>query len=116
MNVTKAYDETNCKVFQYDKTDPVFNVELFIAVAVTWVICFLCVVGGPKSIGYVTSVTVLAPFILLFVLLGKFVSLNNEHDGKGFHYYLGGESIIRKDGTLYDPSKNLEDIITDAYN
>jgi len=116
MNVTKAYDETNCKVFQYDKTDPKFNVELFVAVAVTWVICFLCVVGGPKSIGYVTSVTVILPFILLFVLLGKFVSLNNENGGKGFQYYLGGESIIGKDGTLYDPAKNLDDIITDAYN
>ena len=79
MNVTKAYDETNCKVFQYDKTDPKFNVELFVAVAVTWVICFLCVVGGPKSIGYVTSVTVILPFILLFVLLGKYFQKLRTH-------------------------------------
>ena len=89
---------------------------MFGAVCVTWLLTSLGLIMGPKSLGFVKVVTVVLPLILLFALMGKFVSLNNDVEGDGISYYLGGKSILLKDNELYDPSENVEDIIEDAYN
>ena len=42
--------------------------------------------------------------------------LNNEVEGDGISYFLGGKSIVLQNNELYDPSENVEDIIKDTYN
>lgn len=82
MNVTKSFAPNGCETFVLgDETK--FAGGLFIGVTITWIICFLCIIKGPVSIGYVTMVTEKLPFLFLFILMAKFVKVNNTAEGKG---------------------------------
>lgn len=93
-DVAMIYDEDSCTLYKYEETKAQFNGAMFGAVVVTWVLTSLGLVMGPRGIGFVNVVTVTLPFILLIVLVIKFVSLNNDVDGDGINYYLGGKSIV----------------------
>ena len=49
MNVTKLYGEESCTVYK-DGEPTRFSYGLFICTAVCWILCFLSLVGGTKSI------------------------------------------------------------------
>jgi len=77
-------------MFEYgDQT--IFSWGLYLAVLITWIVCFLCVMFGVKSSSYVVMVTNTCKFLFLFMLMGFFVSLNNKAGGLGPGFYLGGE-------------------------
>lgn len=92
MNVTKLYNEDDCKPWEYPNEGK-FAGELYFASCIVWVICFLAVIKGAKSIQYVSMITVTVPYIFLFILMGKFISLNSEVDGSGIAFYMGSEKI-----------------------
>ena len=88
MNVTKLFGKESCEAFEVgDEIQVAWG--LFLGVVITWFICFLCIIKGPVSIGYVTMITEKLPFLFVFILMGKFISLNNSEDGKGIQYYFG---------------------------
>ena len=89
---------------------------LWVCVLITWIICFLCIINGPTSIGYVTMITEKIPYIFLFVLIAKFVGINNTQGGKGIQFMWGSEPFPDPDGVPYDPSVNYGSLFTDAYN
>jgi hypothetical protein len=114
-DVVKLFDDQSCGEFEYgDGTT--FAWGLYVAVLITWLICFLCIMFGVKSSSYVVMVTVPVPFLCLFALMANFISLNNGVEGKGIAYYLGGEQFpigTLDDGTTayYDPRLSRGDII-----
>lgn len=61
-------------------------------------------------------VTEKLPFLLVFILLAKFVSVNSSVDGKGIQFYLGSEAMPDPNGVPYDPQENFATLVTDAYN
>lgn len=82
MNVTKLFGSDSCEAFSLgDDTQIAWG--LYIGVVITWVICFLSIIKGPTSIGYVTFITEKLPLLFLFILMAKFVKLNKDNDGKG---------------------------------
>lgn len=103
-------------MYKYGETKTVFNGGLFLAVAITWLICLLSLIKAPKFLGVINCITVVCLFVFVFALVIKFVDMNDSVEGIGSQYYLGGVSIILKDGSIYDPSVNLDDIVVDAYN
>ena len=70
-----------------------FNLHLFLCVLATWIICFFCIIKGVRSSSWVVMITVPLPFIMLAILIGYYVSLNNSVSGKGIEFYLGGENF-----------------------
>lgn len=122
MNVSKLYNEDDCKPWEYGDEGR-FAGDLYIATVIVWVICFLSVVKGAKSIQFVSIVTVITPYIFLFVMMGKFIGLNNEVDGNGMAFYMGSEKIkipVDNDTNIvfeeYDPSEQIDTLFQDAYN
>jgi SNF family Na+-dependent transporter len=89
---------------------------LWVCVLITWIICFLCIIKGPTSIGYVTMITEKIPYLFLFVLIAKFVGVNKSEGGKGIQFMWGSEPFPDPDGVPYDPSVNYGSLFTDAYN
>lgn len=118
-DVVKLFDEQACSAFEYgDGTE--FAWGLYLAVLITWLICFFCIMFGVKSSSYVVMLTVPLPFICLFALMAYFVGLNNSVGGDGIAYYLGGKEFptgVLPDGTItyYDPRLSRGDIIQDSY-
>jgi len=89
-DVVKLFDDEACAAFEYgDGT--IFSWGLYLAVLITWLVCFLCIMFGVKSSSYVVMVTVPLPFICLFALMAYFIGLNNDAGGDGIAYYLGGK-------------------------
>lgn len=95
MNATKFYGENSCDSFLQGIEPSRFSGGLFISVALTWIICFLCVIKGARSISVVALGTATIPFVLLFILMGYFIKLNNSVDGKGIEFYFGTERFAR---------------------
>lgn len=64
-------------------------------------------------------ITVPLPFIFLFVLMGKFVQLNNDSGGKGISMFLGSElfplPLVEGGPLYYDPSEEFPNLYQDAY-
>ena len=77
---------------------------LYFCVVITWIICFLAIIRGPTSIGIVTTFTEKAPFIMLLILIIKFVKLNKDVDGKGIEFMWGKEPFPNEEGVPYDPT------------
>lgn len=93
---------------------------LYIATVITWILCFFSVIAGPKSIQYITMVTVPVKFICLIALIIFFTGLNKSDNGKGLGFYLGGEDFPvgnLDDGTVvyYDPKLSRAEVIQDSY-
>lgn len=114
MNVTSFLNPDNCQPWSDGATN-VFGTQLFVYVCISWVICFLCIMKGAKSINYVVLATSTLPFIFLFMLIGKYVSLNSSEDGKGISFYFGGEDLVIP-GQDTDGSANRGALFADAYN
>jgi len=80
-----------------------FAGSLFASVVVCWILCWIAVAFGPKSMGACSMMTATLPFLFLFVCLGGYVALNDSHDGSGAAYYLGAKQLPTKTGENYDP-------------
>ena len=114
-DVAMVYDQEDCQTYSFGYTPTVFNGPMFGGVTVAWILTSLGLITGPKSLGFVNIVTVIMPFILLIVLMIRFIMLNDEAGGKGMANYMSNESIVLKTNQLYDPNENFDDIIMDAY-
>ena len=118
-DTVKLFNDIACAEFEYgDGTT--FAWGLYVAVLITWLVCFLCIMFGVKSSSYVVMVTAPLPFLCLFALMAYFISFNNSVEGKGIAYYLGGEPFpieTLDDGTIsyYEPRLVRGDIIQDSY-
>ena len=60
---------------------------LVLGLTLTWVACFLCVMRGAESAGKAVWITMPLPYLMLFVLLFKGMSLAGS--GTGVKFYLG---------------------------
>lgn len=90
LNVTKYLDPKTCEPFE-DGYDPfTFNGPLYAGVVVTWILCFLFIIKGIKSIRIGTAVLVPFSFIALFILMGHYINMNNSVNGNGLSFYMGG--------------------------
>jgi len=120
MNVTSLFGETTCAPFEYGESIGRFSGGLFACVLICWVIVFLCIIKGVKSSSYVVMVTVPVPFILLVILMFKFMGVNTDYNGNGMDYYFGkAEFPLAPDPETgevitHDPTDNRDSIVQDA--
>lgn len=121
MNVTRLFSETTCE--KYEVGDPIqFALGLWLCVLFAWLITFLSISMGPKSIKYMSVVTTIAPFIMLFVVLSVFVKANNKNEGNGIGLYMNlanytlplapGATAVKQ----YNASTVRNTILYDAYS
>uniref|UniRef100_A0A8C2ZZU6 Transporter n=1 Tax=Cyclopterus lumpus TaxID=8103 RepID=A0A8C2ZZU6_CYCLU len=61
--------------------------ELVLCLILTWVICYFCIWKGIKSTGKVAFFTATFPFVMLFVLLIRGVTLPGAMDGIIYYLY-----------------------------
>jgi SNF family Na+-dependent transporter len=116
MNATKVFDPETCEVYTHNKFPTDFAGALFRYAAMAWVLCFLCIVGGPKVIGPIATVTAILPFILIIVLDIGFMGVNNKVGGKGMQYYFSGGFPLQDGSGNYDPSSERKTLLKDAFN
>jgi solute carrier family 6 GABA transporter-like protein 1 len=69
--------------------------------ALVWIIVYLCVAFGVKWTGRITYVTMGIPIILLFVFLGKSVSLEGSEDGIREYIGIWDVSVLREQGDVW---------------
>ncbi|KAK6168092.1 hypothetical protein SNE40_021988 [Patella caerulea] len=70
--------------------------HLVISLVIAWIMVFLCILKGVKSVGKVVYVTAIAPYILVTIILIRAVTLPGAIDGIKFY-------IIRDFSKLADP-------------
>jgi SNF family Na+-dependent transporter len=63
------------------------NVKLTIALFICWILAFLALVKGIQSLGKVSYVTAIFPYIMIFALIIRGVTLPGSM--KGIIYYIG---------------------------
>ncbi|KAL4234969.1 hypothetical protein ACF0H5_006610 [Mactra antiquata] len=73
--------------------------HLALALSVAWIIVFLCLMKGIKSVGKVVYVTALLPYVLLTVFLVKGLTLPGAIDG--IIYYIKPNFSTLKDGQVW---------------
>lgn len=118
LNATKVYMEDDCKPFDATKAgaESVFNNDLALWTGITWIIVFLGVVMGPKSIQIMTAITVPVKFIMLFICLGLYTEMAAAWKVNGTDYYFGASQWLLADGTPYDKRAALNQLYKDCYN
>lgn len=114
MDVTKVLGKESCTPFVVDRDEPVFAGSLFAWSTFTWVVCFFAVLGGPKSIGAIVTMTATLPFVFMIITDVSYSSLNDLVGGEGAAYYWGRDFTLA-DGTIYDPATQLKSLLKDAY-
>ncbi|KAK0418475.1 hypothetical protein QR680_013577 [Steinernema hermaphroditum] len=62
------------------------NIQLVICLFVSWIAVFLCLFKGIKSGGKVVYITVIVPYIILLVLIARFLTLPGSLDGLYYFY------------------------------
>ncbi|XP_052678713.1 sodium- and chloride-dependent glycine transporter 1-like isoform X1 [Crassostrea angulata] len=60
--------------------------ELALGLLFAWILCFLCLLKGIKTTGKVVYVTAIFPYIVLFILFFRGITL--EGAGQGIYYYI----------------------------
>lgn len=83
LNSVKVFDKETCSIYKHNVYPNDFAGELFGYAAMAWVLCFLCIVGGPKAMGPIATVTAMLPFIFIIILDVAFMGINNKVEGKG---------------------------------
>ncbi|XP_045191377.2 sodium- and chloride-dependent glycine transporter 1-like [Mercenaria mercenaria] len=73
--------------------------HLAVALVVAWIIIFLCLMKGIKSVGKVVYVTAILPYVLLTVFLVKGLTLPGAADG--IMYYVKPDFATLKDGQVW---------------
>ena len=109
MNITQYLSPETCSPFRLGKDPGVLATEMLIASVATWGIVFLCICGGVKTNSFASIVFVPISFILIFVIMGYYMTLNDGVSGKGMEFYWGMEQLPlptpSPSGSLYyDPS------------
>lgn len=60
------------------------NWEIFIAMAIGWIITIICITKGMKFVGKLAYVTVILPYLIIFILFIRGVTLDGAGDGLKF--------------------------------
>lgn len=63
------------------------NWKLAISLFIAWMIAFLCLIKGVQSLGKVSYITAIFPYIMLFALIVRGVTLPGSM--KGIIYFIG---------------------------
>lgn len=116
LNVTRVYTEPDCRPWDSKSNDQtVFANDLALYTGITWVCVFLGVVAGPVSIKWVTTATVMAKIVLLFVCFALYFEMARAWKVSGNDYFFGYLPWIQADGTEYDKRSALVSLYKDAY-
>jgi solute carrier family 6 (neurotransmitter transporter, glycine) member 5/9 len=71
------------------------NWNLFVFLLISWVLVFLIVVKGIQSSGKFSYILAIFPYILLFILLIKSLTLEGALEGISYFFYPKWEEIIK---------------------
>lgn len=119
MNVTAVLGDKDCQRFEYGVDPNKFAGSLYGMVLIAWILCFLFVCRGVKSIQAGAALTATIPFVLVFVLMALYLKINNDLEGSGLGFYFGTERFPYPelpDGTkvFQDPSLERDSLVQDA--
>jgi len=119
MNVTNVLGENDCERYDIESSISRFSSGLFVCVLITWILVFLMIIKGAKSIQFGVLVTATLPFLFLIILIFMYTSINSEVEGFGIQFYMGQEKFPYPptpsgEITYQDASINRDSLIQDA--
>lgn len=63
------------------------NYQLWVAVTISWVVVYLCIRKGVEQTGKIALVTVISPYVLLFIFLIRVMMLDGFGLGLKYLFY-----------------------------
>lgn len=86
------YDKVLHKSESLDNLDG-FNPRIMIAIIISYIILYLCIIKGIKSTGKVAYVSAPAPYIFLFILLIRGLFLDGSWDGIAYLFQVDWSKV-----------------------
>ncbi|KAH9496362.1 Sodium- and chloride-dependent glycine transporter 2 [Bulinus truncatus] len=78
--------------------------DLVLCLLLAWVICFFCLIKGIKSTGKVVYFTALFPYLVLFILLFRGITLENASEG--IYYFITPNFSRLADANVWKDAAN----------
>ena len=118
LNVAKYIDPADCTPIVYPNAPFLLNWEIFIGVAVSWLLVFVFISAGPRSISYVAYLMSFAPIAFLAALLVKALLMDWRSELGGLRQMMSLEPIYMAGAPAFphDYLANRDELFYDAFH